>query len=40
MMLREPATPPAMTEKLRNVKDLVDSLRVRLDEQTTFLMNS
>ncbi|MGI4757307.1 MAG: hypothetical protein ACRYGF_10730 [Janthinobacterium lividum] len=40
MMLREPATPPAMTEKLRHVKDLVDSLRVRLDEQTTFLMNS
>ena len=40
MMLRETSVPPSMKEKIRHVKELADSLRVRLDERTTLLLNS
>lgn len=39
MMLRETSVPPAVTEKIRHVKELANSLRLRLDERTTTLMN-
>lgn len=39
MMLRESAMSPAITDKIQQVKDLADSLRVRLDERTALLMN-
>ncbi len=40
MMLRETAVPPTMTEKIRQVKELANSLRIRLDERMSLLLNS
>lgn len=39
LMLRDTAVPPAVSDKMRQVKALADTLRVRLDERTTMLMN-
>ena len=39
LMLRERSVPPVITDRIRQVRDLADSLRVRLDERTTLLMN-
>lgn len=39
MMLRETSIPPAMTEKIQQVRELANSLRLRLDERTTLLLN-
>lgn len=40
LMLRERSVPPGVTDRIRQVRTLADSLRVRLDERTTLLMNS
>ena len=39
MMLRETSVPPAMTAKIQQVRELADSLRLRLDERTAILLN-
>ncbi|MGI4852708.1 MAG: hypothetical protein ACRYF4_01525 [Janthinobacterium lividum] len=39
IMLREASVPPAMTAKIQHMKELANSLRIRLDEHTTLPMN-
>lgn len=40
MMLRERSVPPNLSDRLRQVRSLADTLRVRLDERTTMLTNT